>query len=751
MAVAGLVALIAVTSLAVARVNGWFVPPYLLLMAWILLGPRGGSRGAADSGASLPTADRLIPPPEPSARPDSTPTSAPERSKPRGRFGFRRRVDPAQAEPVPELSTPASPADPKEAQPSAVRGWFARRKQAVTLDDPEPTTEGSAEAPESPESSVESATLTTPPKTRRRRRKKVEPTPEPPTEVAWVRVGPNQFVRQETPLSPEPNPDLNASPDDSSVTDGSIPIESRSLDAPSLDPEPPPLPAAPDPSALTEAPPEEALEAQHADVPDPETLPEPEPAPLEALTLDKPHSPDTDTFDRLDEPDDPKPKGGDPESDSFHALDPQEDHSPQDTPDDDDAQAELSGQEIDDIPDDLDETDPEEDDDEDDDLPPDDDDPENDDLPPDDDPDEAIGDQWDSDEVDDDDEDQESPAVGAEDPNALGPDNLQDEEHWNDLDSETHLEHDDRPLDENESSDWSNANDEDDDWSDEDDEDRWGASAAELAESIVGDAYRSPEPPPPEPSPSTPPSAFIEPDQGGIVGYGQDLQSYLNDLINMSGGVGVTPAPTAPPPPMAPYRPAPPLVPEPSGPEFPTPREPEAASSESERTSASDDDDDAAGSTTPPDRREPDPEAIASVDRSDPEHRPPDDPHRIGHDLAPSNPDEAIGLPLLRPGTRLTIAPVEDQGASSELADDRNPHPQSCETSTSSHHDRPSCSRDPHLPRAPPDRTHDRIPIGSGTSSTPNDRRTCRFDRLGRDPTLNEAERPGRSPATLST
>jgi hypothetical protein len=231
----------------------------------------------------------------------------------------------------------------------------------------------------------------------------------------------------------------------------------------------------------------------------------------------------------------------------------------------------------------------------------------------------------------------------------------------------------------------------------------------------VGDAYHSPEPPPPEPSPPPPPSAepsaSIGPDQGGIVGYGQDLQSYLNDLINMSGGVGVTPAPAAPPP-MAPYRPAPPLAPEPAGPEIPTPREPEAASTDGDRTSSSDEDDDAAGPTSPPDRLE-QAETIGHADWTasgpdDPDDRPPpSDRHPVS-----SGQDEAIGRSLLRPGTRLTIIKGPEQVPAAGRIDTRTTPPQSCESSTSSHHDRRFRPRDPHLPRAPPGGSHHRPSIG---------------------------------------
>lgn len=808
-------ALIAVTSLAVARVNAWFVPPYLILMAWILLGPRGGPRtratgdAGADSGAGLQTADRLIPPPAPSPEPEPpAPAEPPAR---RSRFGMRRRVDPAQADPVPEPSAAAPEPDPREPQPSAVRGWFARRKQAATLDDPEPT-EPPASSEPTPEASAEPAPPTPAPKTRRRRRKKAEPPPEPPTEVAWVRVGPNQFVRQETPLSTDPNADPDGSPEGPQTLDGSVAMEPRVLETPNLDPQPqpepepipaapeaPPLPLGPDPVDLSAAPtieepptapkePGSDLEPSTSDPepgPDPQPLPEPESSGFGPATLDEPDLPEPERYDPPGTSDDSETEHEAQYDTSEHFYQKIEGPSSRDEDDlDADPKGELSGQQIDDFPDDLDVTPPEEDDNDDpeddeeneddgpeDDDPPPDDDPEDDDPPPDDDPNDPIRHHWDPDDFDDEgDQDDSADPSEDEDPAALGPDTEDDEAHW----SEHH------PGQDSAQSEEEDDDDEDEDWNDDEDEDddRWGASAAELAESIVGDAYHSPEPPPPEPTPPAPPppqqpEAAIGPDQGGIVGYGQDLQSYLNDLITMSGGVGVVPAPASPPP-MAPYRPAPPPAPEPSGPELPTPREPEAASADGDRTGSSDEDDDAAaGSASPPDRVEPaEPIGPATRTASAPDHPDtPDEPlSSEDRHLAPSNPDEAIGRPLLRPGTRLTISKSPEQKTAAGRATISTTHPESCESSTSSHRDRRCRPRDPHLPRAPPgggfaapplDRIEGRAhPIDlmdarkrsarprpdadRNRTSWVNLRRLCSTPRdLGRDPSLASVEHSG--------
>ncbi|RUL81806.1 hypothetical protein TsocGM_24425, partial [Tautonia sociabilis] len=167
-AMIGLAILIGIASLAVARVSPWLVPPYLLLMGWILLGPRGTPQDNRPEEAEDPGETRAADRPAPVSGPSPgvladdyappiplTPTPAPSEAaeepapSPRGLFGRRsRRLDPPQPDPAPNPAPTAA----EPARSSAVRGWFSRRSRSAT----QPLPADSPEAPAEPESEPDS-------------------------------------------------------------------------------------------------------------------------------------------------------------------------------------------------------------------------------------------------------------------------------------------------------------------------------------------------------------------------------------------------------------------------------------------------------------------------------------------------------------------------------------------------------------------------------------------------------------------
>ncbi|WP_197446508.1 hypothetical protein [Tautonia plasticadhaerens] len=817
-AMAGLAVLIGITSLAVARVNPWFVAPYLVMMGWILLGPRGSSRAAEGEGAPTPG-----------------PALGPAGPSPADAFGRgNRRVDPAQDRPGPGPSSPPDRAAPEPARVPAVRGWFARRSKSdapgLSPDDP-PESPGAAadllpvaETDEPPPHSPDPATP--PSKARRRRRKKSDP-PEPeapPTEVVWVRVGANQFVRQEIPLAPptaDPDGDGVAGspppsdpvdppgdsrggnppdawalaeppgdapedaepPADSSLAPGvgpglaggnrprSLPIDGAPHDPEGPDAEPDPEHPRPDPGdgpGLLDRPygnapvdppgspdtssPIHRADAEAAPHPDSDSDPaaiddDPEPADLPtgddapdptvgaSLAVEGQDAPPADPglapdsgrgpFEDPIEPgsDDQEPGGfqdePEDEDDSPRALEDDDLDDETDEPDDDDPND--SGRDAfddDDDPDDdgpsLDDRDEDEEDEDDldggdddfrshtderdDDLDPDEDEPESDDLGP------EVGEE----EFGDDDLDGDESGNLDDDPlDDLDADDLDDEPGDDDFRPDppptgTGLAEGPASEPGDEGTDPNNDDPWDEDDEDDDDEDRWGSSAAELAQSIVGDSHRPADPPDrpqsePEPGPAAAepepePEPGAIPSGGGVVGYGQDLQSYLQDLINMAGGAGVSRA-SPPPQPSQPVRPEPPMPPGVAPPELPSPREPEARSPEGDRGASGEDEDDAASRSlvaTPEQRDDPSPPVALGPVAGRPEavdlrgpradgtapdptgvpDRTPPGPSVIrspapeglagtgtgtGSGPLPSTRSTAPGPPLLVPGTRLAI------------------------------------------------------------------------------------------------
>ena len=163
LAIAGLAALIAVTSLAVAWVDPRLLVPFAMLMAWLLLSPsRAGSGAAARSN----------PAPAPAAPAESA-------------VGRRDRPDAAHA--------------PSRALGRNREGWLARlaSSKATAPTDPPPA----AEAPDPGPSPDEPK----PAKPRRSRKRKNSKKDEPeldPASVVWVRVDNNKFVRREVPGPP---------------------------------------------------------------------------------------------------------------------------------------------------------------------------------------------------------------------------------------------------------------------------------------------------------------------------------------------------------------------------------------------------------------------------------------------------------------------------------------------------------------------------------------------------------------------
>ena len=608
-AMIGLALLIAATSLVVARVHAWLVLPYLLLMAWILLNPRGGSRAKAGP----PTT------PEAPATPNPDPVERP------GWFARKsHRRDPPS--PTPRAGHPDAPSR----RGSAIVGWFERR-QAPPVDDSagdperEPAPLDAPKAPPDtdsadPSNSKESTAVETPLKTRKRRRRRaVEPEPEPePSEIVWVRVGPSQFVRQEIPAvasegeearrepadapppfeSPAPTADQPNDP----ATSTQGPADPSGLLSPAA-PEPESTPAIPEAFDDDPRSDDSFTEAEHdRSLPDLVESSEASEA-VEASRFAEP----TSEFDAPSTDDDPEREIGDDRWETSEDADdefnggtlsspPTEDatgpdapsHPPEVLPDD-------GGPRLPSVPDVDDETDDDEPDLEDD-------------GPADDEPDrpEASG----------------GPDRGTGGPETEEPD-IEDDS----------ADDPDRRLD------IIDDKDEDDDRWDEDDD--WDDDAAALAEAIAGDAAG--------PAPGPPPEAFIDrgsqESAGGVVGYGQDFQSYLQDLIQMAGGVdGPAMQALGPPPSGSPVRSSPPPVPVLEGTTAPTPREPEATESDGDRGPAGDDEDDASGARATV--RAPD----AFSGSADPSPPCPDEP-RTSRD-APSATSEDLGAPSIMESPR---------------------------------------------------------------------------------------------------
>lgn len=165
----GLALLIAATSLAVGSVSAWLVPPYLILMAWLLLAPARPTAAGAEPASVERTAA------EPQAATPATGMAGEEPSPTRAK-------------------TKAHAAEVGESSPSDPNG---------------PATEAASQVATVPEAS---------PKPRRGRggrgrgkKAAASATPEP-VAVKWVRVGPGQFVRVEEPLPASAEGELKAEP-----------------------------------------------------------------------------------------------------------------------------------------------------------------------------------------------------------------------------------------------------------------------------------------------------------------------------------------------------------------------------------------------------------------------------------------------------------------------------------------------------------------------------------------------------------
>ena len=500
----GLALLIAATSLVVARVHAWLVVPYLLLMGWILLSPRGGSKATSGSPAAPETPATT--PPDPVERP--------------GWFSRRsQRPDP------PESLPRSGHADAPAGRGSGISGWFARRQPSTVADlavDPEPDRERALRGDRlatvdaaSAEPSKEATAVESPSKPRKRRRRRAsEPEPEPePSEIVWVRVGPSQFVRQEIPVVAAEGEQARLEPSDAPP---GLESTAPTADHPNVPEAPPEVPFDPSGFSTPAAPEPESWPA----IPDLVESTEAVEAPrfVEPTSEFDATSPDVEPSDdrsETSEGDDDPFQGG-----TAHSP-PIEDATGLDAPDGDEDEPDIE-----------------------------------DDGPVDDDPDrptDGIG---------------PSRGIGGPDLEASDIEDDQDDNPDRRQDFE---------------------NDDDDRWDEDDD---WDDDASALAEAIAGDAAGPAPGPPPEPIDDR----GLEGNAEGVIGYGQDFQSYLQDLIQMAGGVdGPAMQALGPPPSDRPVRSSPPPVPEMAGTTAPTPREPEAPRAVGDRGAAGDDEDDAAG------------------------------------------------------------------------------------------------------------------------------------------------------------
>ena len=201
-----LVILVAATSWVVASwASGWLVPPYLVVMALLLIPAPGPTRrpGQADPAGSPPaTAD----------------SDHPEKSDDRGE-GLAARQNPS----VPGLTLPTGATDPA----------------GVNSESGDP---GAATA---------TATAPKPKRSRARPRKATKPLAEPVevVEATWVEVGPGKFVRVETPsptapvagphlaVEPAPEPPVAAEPAPVAVSPAPVTLPEPASSGEMIEPE----------------------------------------------------------------------------------------------------------------------------------------------------------------------------------------------------------------------------------------------------------------------------------------------------------------------------------------------------------------------------------------------------------------------------------------------------------------------------------------------------------------------------------